>query len=135
MIPTSLGKLKLEKYLSGEKAKKFINQMHESGNVAGVENEVGFYSLDTLNATLYISKFKNSRTAQQKFSEMLVKIIHQNTPFIYHGQINVEGRTIVLVFGMGQAHYIYSEDNRLIWLSADFPIAIETLHSLLKQKT
>jgi phosphoribosylaminoimidazole-succinocarboxamide synthase len=134
MIPPSLGKLKLEKYLSGEKAKEFINQMHESGNVAGDENEIGFYSLDTLSATLYISKFKNPTTAREKFYDMLIKIIHQNTPFIYHGQIDIEGRKIALAFGMGQAHYIYNEGDRLIWLSADFSIALETLHSLLKQK-
>jgi hypothetical protein len=40
-----------------------------------------------------------------------------------------------LAFGMGQAHYIYNEGDRLIWLSADFSIALETLHSLLKQKS
>lgn len=134
MIPTSLGKLKLEKYLSGKKAEDMINKMHISGNVAGDENEIGFYSSDTLNAVLYVSKFKNPEIAQQRLAEMLVKIAHSETPFSLHNQVNVSDKRIFVAFGMGQAHYIYTDKDELIWLSVDFPISLETLHSLLKQK-
>jgi hypothetical protein len=134
MIPSSLGKLKLEKYLSGKKAKEMINKMHMSGNVAGDKNEIGFYSSDTLNAVLYISKFKNPELTQQRLAEMLIKIAHGETPFSLHNQVNVSGKRIFVAFGMGQAHYIYADKDELIWLSVDFPISLETLHSLLKQK-
>ncbi len=134
MIPQSLGKLKLEKYLSGEKAEEMINKMHISGRVAGDKNEIGFYSADTLNAVLYVSKFKNSEIAQQKLAEMLIKIAHGETPFSIHNQVNVGDKRIFVAFGMNQAHYIYADKDELIWLSVDFPISLETLHSLLKQK-
>ncbi len=134
MIPSSLGKLKLEKYLSGKKAEEMINKMHISGNVAGDKNEIGFYSLDTLNAVLYVSKFKNPELTQQKLAEMLIKIAHGETPFSLHNQVNVGDKRIFVAFGMGQAHYIYADKDELVWLSVDFPISLETLHSLLKQR-
>ena len=65
MIPNSLGKLNLDKYYVGAKAKEMINQLHMSGMVAGDKNEIGFYSHDTLKAVLYISKFKDSKIAEQ----------------------------------------------------------------------
>jgi len=133
MIPQSLGKLKLDKYLSGRTAKEMINKMHTSAQVAGDENEIGFYSVDTLKAILYISKFKSAQTAQQKLEQMLIKIAHGGTPFVLHDQVSVGGRPIFLLFGMGQSHYIYADGDRLIWLSVDFPISLETLHSLLRQ--
>lgn len=133
MIPESLGRLKLEKYLSGKKAEEMINKMHMSGKVAGDRNEIGFYSSDTLNAVLYVSKFKNSEIAQQKLAEMLVKIAHGETPFTLHNQANIGDKKIFVVFGMNQAHYIYADKDKLTWLSVDFPISLETLHSLLKQ--
>jgi len=134
MIPQSLGKLKLDKYLVGKEASEMINRMHIGGDVAGDKNEVGFYSLDTLKATLYISKFKNQKNADEKLTQMLIKIAHGNTPFVLHNQVNVGGRKIYLAFGMNQSHYIYTDGDKLIWLAVDFPISVETLHSLLKQK-
>ncbi len=127
-------KMRLEKYLSGKKAEETINKMHISGRVAGDKNEIGFYSSDTLNAVLYVSKFKNPEVARQKLAEMLIKIAHGETPFSLHNQVNVGDKRIFVVFGMGQAHYIYTNKDELIWLSVDFPISLETLHSLLKQK-
>lgn len=134
MLPQSLGELKLEKFLVGKEAKEFINQMHVSGMVAGDKNEIGFYSLDTLKAIIYISKFKSPEIAKQKLEQMLIKIAHGGTPFALHNQFIIENRDIYLIFGMGQAHYIYTDKNELIWLSADFPISLKVLHSFLKQK-
>ncbi|CUS98341.1 hypothetical protein [Candidatus Kryptobacter tengchongensis] len=134
MIPQSLGELKLDKFLVGKEAREFINQMHVSGMVAGDRNEVGFYSLDTLKAVLYISKFKSSEIAEQKLEQMLIKIAHGGTPFVLHNQFRIQNRDIFLVFGMGQSHYIYADKDKLIWLSADMPISLVVLHSFLKQK-
>ncbi len=134
MLPQSLGRLKLDKYLVGKEAGEVINRMHISGGVAGDKNEVGFYSLDTLKAVIYVSKFKNQKIADEKLTQMLIKIAHGNTPFVLHNQVNVGDKRIYLAFGMNQSHYIYTDKDRLIWLSVDFPISVETLHSLLKQK-
>lgn len=134
MIPQSLGKLKLEKYVLGKTAKEMINQLHISGDVTSDENEIGFYSSDTLKATLYVSKFKNPETTQQKLTQMLMKIAHGETPFKLHNQANIAGKSIYIILGMGQSHYLYADKDKLIWLSVDFPVSIEALHSLLKQK-
>ncbi len=133
MIPKSLGKLNLDRYLVGTKAKEMINQMHMSGMVAGDKNEIGFYSHDTLKAVLYISKFKNSEIAKQKLEQMLIKIAHGDTPFFLHNQVNIQNINVFLLFGMGQSHYVYAKDDKLIWLSVDFQVSLEALHSLLKQ--
>ncbi|CUS93535.1 hypothetical protein [Candidatus Kryptonium thompsonii] len=133
MIPNSLGKLNLDKYYVGAKAKEMINQLHMSGMVAGDKNEIGFYSHDTLKEVLYISKFKDSKIAEQKLEQMLIKIAHGSTPFFLHNQVNVQNTNIFLLFGMGQSHYVYTKNDKLIWLSVDFQVSLETLHSLLKQ--
>ncbi len=134
MIPETLGKLKLEKYVLGKEASQMIDRMHISGNVSGEDNEVGFYSADTLTAVLYVSRFKNSDIAKRRLFQMLEKIAHGGTPFSLYGQVSIGNKEIYIVFGMAQSCYIYTDKDKLIWLSVDFSVSLEALHSLLKQK-
>jgi hypothetical protein len=132
-LPDSIGRLKLSSSFTGGRAEEMINKLHPS-DVASEASEIGIYEADTLSAILYVSKFENSDVAMERFKSMLLKIAHGGTPFGHLNQVEVEGRLIFMVLGLGQVHYFYSEGDKVVWFSVDFPLAVESIRELLRDK-
>jgi hypothetical protein len=129
-LPSSILMLDLAETLSGEEAAGIINHLHDS-EVASAENYVGRYHGAGLSATYYLSVYETGDEAHAELDAMVAGMERGGHVFDHVRRRTVNERDVWMALGMGQAHYFYSQDNRLIWLAVDVPIAEDAIESLL----
>ncbi|MGD9489675.1 MAG: hypothetical protein AB7W47_16765 [Calditrichaceae bacterium] len=118
LIPAEISGLKLEKKLTGDEARAFVDNLHFQA-VAPSENEIGFYEGGETPGMLYITHYSTNDTADYYFLKMTEKISPENSVFIRGEFMDVDGHNIYRCFGMGQTHFVFAKDRHLIWLSVD----------------
>ncbi len=118
LIPAEISGLKLEKKLTGDEARAFVDNLHFQA-VAPSVNEIGFYEGGETPAMLYITHYSTKDTADYYFLKMAEKISPENSVFIRGEFMDVDGHNIYRCFGMGQTHFVFAKDRYLIWLSVD----------------
>ncbi len=117
-LPEQLFEYKIEKRLQGDEALKFVNNLHFD-NVTNQENEIGFYNDGKKDLIIYITHYKNQDEAKANELKMTEKISPQNSVFFAGKYIEIENEKVYQCYGMGQAHYVFSANGKLFWISVD----------------
>lgn len=117
-LPETLFEYKLEKKLDGEEAKNFVNKLHFN-EVTDLQNEIAFYQKENKNLTIYITHYNSQEEALKDEIKMTDKISPENSVFIAGKYFQVNNKNVYECFGMGQAHYVFSSNGKLFWISVD----------------
>ena len=130
-IPATLLTCQLEKKLSGDAARQWVDKIHRKV-VTPEENEIGFYQGNNGPITIYVSWFRNAELAEKEYLRMTEAISPQNSIFINGEFIELDGKKIYHCFGMGQTHFALTQNDALIWLSVNTIGGKDILLSYLK---
>ncbi len=117
-LPAHFLQMKLVKKLTGAEAKAYVDRLHHR-EVTPQKNEIGFYEGEGGPAIIYITYYRDSKSAAAEGEKMAKKISPLNSVFIGGQFITVDSRQIYRCFGMGQTHYVFSYKKALFWLSVN----------------
>jgi hypothetical protein len=129
-LPQSILNLELSEKIQGAAAAEIINHLHLK-EVAAVENFIGRYRDNGHSATYYLSLYSNSTEAEAELTAMVASMKMGGHVFDHVRRRTVNEKDIYMALGMGQAHYFYSDDNKLIWMAIDIPIAEDAIKALV----
>lgn len=129
-VPSEILDLKLEELISGDTAAEIINHLHQQTVTKG-DNYVGRYTNGEYTATYYLSVYENEAEALTELQAMIASMEMGGHVFDHVRPITVNEQSVWMALGMGQAHYFYTEGNRLVWLAVDVPIAEDAIKSIL----
>jgi hypothetical protein len=127
-IPKSLTGKALSQVNYGPEAVKEITQLHNK-DLGAVSGAMGMYGNDQL--TVWVAGFSSEPTAAQMVNAMREKITPGKFPFSPTGSLQVGGRTIYKLDGMGQKHYYFQSNKFVIWLAANENLAEAALEEIL----
>lgn len=127
--PAAILHLEQTDLLSGESAAEIINHLHQKV-VTPSENYVGRYEGNGHTATYYLSVYTTVDEANSELELMVENMERGGHIFDHVRKRSINDRDVWMALGMGQAHYFYTQDNRLIWLAVDVPIAEDAIQSL-----
>lgn len=119
-LPDQILDLTLTQKITGSEARLLIDHLHQKG-VTSERNEIGTYGGAQGAATIYVTFYQNSATAQNEFTRMTGKISPDNSVFMMGAYLQKSGKSVYHCFGLGQTHFVFYHDNLLFW------IAVETL--------
>ncbi len=117
-LPATIYNHTLKQRLAGQDAIGIIDKMHFQA-VAALNNEIGFYEGPKGLATIYITYYANSATAEAERTKMTQKISPENSVFIGSEYFDLQGIQIYRCFGMGQTHFVFVVETELIWFSVN----------------
>ncbi len=129
-VPSEILDLKLTELIAGDPAGEIINHLHQESVTKG-DNYVGRYANDEYTATYYLSVYENEAEALSELQAMVASMEMGGHIFDHIRPITVNERAVWMALGMGQAHYFYAVENRLVWLAVDVPIAEDAIKSIL----
>ncbi|WP_457565418.1 hypothetical protein [Caldithrix abyssi] len=115
-IPKTINEFTLVKKIDGEEAREFINRLHLN-QVAPKNNEIAFYKSGHKEMTLYLTHYQSRSLAEEDWQRMVKKISPENSVFIGGEVIELDGRQVYRCYGMGQTHFVFVDENVLIWFS------------------
>lgn len=118
LLPEEFSGLKLKQKLTGDEARKFVDNLHFQ-EVAPDKNEIGFYDSQSGMVIIYITYYPDAGTSQSEYKKMITKISPENSVFINPEFVEVRGKEIYRCFGMGQSHYVFAKNKELYWISVD----------------
>lgn len=128
-IPTEIGTMSLQKSQVGKDALNEFESMHGSG----FDLKTGYradYGNGAAKATLWVGQAQSADSAQSLTKDMADKIGAGNAMFTNLRTLNISGRTIYEVEGLGQLHFFYAADDKIVWLASDADHAPDALHSI-----
>jgi hypothetical protein len=128
-IPTQIGTLTLNKSQLGKDTLSEFESMHGSS----FNLKTGYradYGDGTAKATLWVGQAQSADSAQTLVKEMADKIGSGNAMFSNLQALNISGRTIYEVEGLGQLHFFYAANDKIVWLASDPDHAPDALHSI-----
>lgn len=129
-LPKSLAKLSLATVTYGPEAVDEITRLHGK-KFAIITGAMGMYGSDD-QATLWVADFASDSTASQAINAMQEKIATADSPFTPTGQKQIDGRPLYQLDGMGQKHFYFQSDSRVIWLAANPDIAEQAYEQILR---
>ncbi len=113
--PERIGQKERIRVISGNQAARVINKMHIQ-SVAAAANVIAEYGQEKTDI-LYISFYKEQKTAGQAFNLMIEKMAAaKKGPFFHLMPLNKYQKKAYLTLGMGAVHYIYLSGNYMLWL-------------------
>ena len=115
-LPYEIFGLTQAKKMTGKEASDFVNNLHLQ-SVTDKRTEIGIYRGEPGTAMIYLTYYSNADEASLNAKQMTDKISSERTPFIMGEYFDTGGKQIYRTFGMGQTHFVFSQDNVLIWLS------------------
>lgn len=128
-IPIQIGTLTLKNSQLGKDTLSEFESMHGSS----FDLKTGYradYGDDTAKATLWVGQAQSADSAQTLVKEMADKIGSGNAMFSNLKALNISGRTIYEVEGLGQLHFFYAANDKIVWLASDPDHAPDALHSI-----
>jgi hypothetical protein len=131
LLPGELGRLVLQREISGENARRIVDRMHGTA-VAQRENTIGYYGGSAGGATLYVTLYETAGEASQVEQVMADRIAAGNPVFGHFRIIEVRGRKVAICYGMGQTHFFLSRGRALYWLAVENDLAHETIQALVR---
>jgi hypothetical protein len=117
-LPGEFYKFKLTNKLTGDEAKKFVDQLHFN-EVAPQKNEIGFYESPAGKLIIYITYYDEDVKSQSEYEKMITKISPDNSVFYDPSIIRINQKDIYRCYGMGQVHYVFASGKELYWVSVD----------------
>ena len=127
-VPPGLAGMPLTAQVYGRPALAEIEQMHGKGFLL-VDGAVGHYGEGA--ATVWISGTWVPFLAARQVEDMRDRIAEGRSPFEAVGSREMDGTTIYVLVGMGQMHYYFQVDQRVVWLAASPELAEQCLQELL----
>jgi hypothetical protein len=128
-IPTQIGTMTLKSSQIGKDALSEFEAMHGSS----FDLKTGYradYVDNTAKATLWVGQAQTADAAGTLVKDMANKIGSGNAMFSNLQSLNISGRTIYEVEGLGQLHFFYATDDKIVWLASDPGYAPDALHSI-----
>ena len=120
-LPPEISGLSLTQKIKGKEAGEYVNRLHFN-KVASDKNQIGFYEGTTGKAVIYVTEYMSGEAAVNDYYKMTKKISPGNSIFIGGEFIKLEKRNMYRCYGMGQSHYVFTEDNALFWVSAELQV-------------
>ena len=132
-LPQSIGVLKLEKLQTGEEARQEINRLHRK-QIGFQRGYIGSYVAEQGSAQVWLSEHSSNSEAAQAVEKMADSMTQGNQQIFWHfRQMVIEQRTVYFAVGMGQVHYFFQKDAKVIWLAVDPPLAKEAIRDAVKK--
>src|SRR3989338_6388163 len=125
-VPSSICSLNLQEVISGSQAQQILNAMHDK-SVTPASSQIGRYRGTEGEAALYVSAYGSVSEASEAGLKMRRRIDDGNTIFSHVREVSLGGKNITMCLGLGQAHYFFSEDERLYWLAVDPGLAHKSI--------
>lgn len=129
-VPPTLGGLELHHQLSGARALEAIERLHGGEDIEITDVSIAHYGDDTT-AMLYVGTSGKRAEAAELFTAMRDRIADGDTPFREIHDIRLFGADVYMMSGQGQLHFLFQDGRRVVWLSADPPVACPALVEVL----
>ncbi len=129
IVPDSLAGLAQSEQVTGRAALAEIERLHGKG-FSLVDGAVARYGGGQ--ATLWVSSTWTPFLAARQVKAMTDRIAEARSPFTPIGTQVVEGTTVYALTGMGQMHYYFQLERRVIWLAVAPQIAERSLVELVR---
>lgn len=128
-LPARLAGLPLSEQLSDRPALAKIGRLHGQ-DFSLVDGAVARYGDST--ATVWVSSTRTTSLAAQQVQAMTGRISEGRSPFTPLGRKEVEGITVYSLTGMGQRHYYFQLERRVVWLAVTAELADQALGELIR---
>lgn len=128
-IPAQVGTMSLQSSKVGTDTLGEFESMHGSS----FNLKTGYradYADGAAKATLWVGQAQSADSAQTLTKEMADKIGAGNAMFTNLRTLTITGRTIYEVEGLGQLHFFYAANDKIVWLASDADHAPDALHSI-----
>jgi hypothetical protein len=110
-----------------------VNRLH-GREVTREGSVVGTYLGNNQRATLYLTEFDAESEADSTEGRMSEAIRKGDYGFNHLHPMEFKGEPVSACIGHGQIHFFFADGNRLYWLSADYPVAVEAVNDLLASR-
>ncbi|MFQ5595824.1 MAG: hypothetical protein ACE5HA_16885 [Anaerolineae bacterium] len=127
-LPDSLAGWPLSTQVSGRPALVEIERLHGKSFLM-VDGAVARYG-DGM-ATVWVSSTWTPFLAERQVAVMTERIAEGRSPFTPVGADEREGVTVYALTGMGQRHYYFQRETRVVWLAVSPQFAEESLEELI----
>lgn len=128
-VPATLANLPLSAQITGQAALADIERLHGT-TIPMVDGAIANYGDGQ--AVLWISSTWLPFMAARQVAAMANRIAGGGSPFTPIGTDEIEGVTVYAVTGMGQNHYYFQLDRRVVWLAVSPHIAEQSLKQLVR---
>ncbi len=128
--PTTLADLPLSGQITGRAALDDIERMHGT-NIPMLDGAIAYYG--DRQAVLWISSTWLPFMATRQVETMADRIAKGGSPFTPISTDKIEGITVYTLTGMGQMHYYFQLDRRVVWLAVSPQFAEQSLEELVRK--
>jgi len=115
--------------VTGPDALQMINKLHGT-NISIVEGYIAQYQGKN-QITIWVSQSASTADAQALF-EIMDKKMPASQMFTNREELQVEGKKVVKVLGMGQEHYYWVRDTQVYWIAIGGSDTLPVLQEALK---
>lgn len=129
-VPTVLAGLPLSHQATGRAALAEIERLHGK-NFPMTDGAVAHYGDGQ--AIVWVSSTWLPFMAVRQVEAMTARIAEGRSPFTPMETRQVEGTTVYVLTGMGQMHYYFQLDRRVVWLAVSPPLAEQSLEELIRK--
>lgn len=127
--PASLADLPLSRQITGRAALADIERLHRT-EIPMVDGAIAYYGDGQV--VLWISSTWLPFMAARQVETMTDRIAEGGSPFTPIGTDDVEGVTVYALTGMGQMHFYFQFDRRVVWLAVSPQFAEQSLKELVR---
>ncbi len=113
--PHEVAGLSLTKTTTGEQAVHEMTQLHGK-DVSLLDGYVAHYAGQGAEAVLYVGQAADVATAASLNERMVALIARGNSPFRGLREVEMDGRRLYGVSGLGAEHYFYQINDKIVWL-------------------
>ena len=115
-FPSRIEGYRLVKLIKGKEALREINKLH-GRKIQAVKGAIAVYVRDGQKAVVWVSQAPSDKVAFHQVEVMMEKM-RRASPF-YGFTMDKMGCLLVYHFmGLGQEHYLFSQDDAVYWISA-----------------
>ncbi len=129
--PETLAGLPLQRKVDGTAAMQAVAGLHRSGELDLDSAWIARYGVDTPSVLLYVGIASSPDRAAGLVAEMREALSRRPSPFRYEGERNIGRRTVHLLSGQDQYHYVFTDGPRAVWVSSDAAVAPAALAQTL----
>ena len=128
-VPPEIAGFPLAQEISGQEAIDSIHELHGKDFVL-VDGAVAAYGVQ--NVILWVSDAGSESAAADLTDLMKVRIAEGRSPFSDQGSFDVDGFLVYALDGLGQTHYYWQSGRLVLWLAADYDIALSALQETVR---
>lgn len=132
-LPQSIGSMHLVRVQSGEEARRKIDRLHGK-QISLLRGYIGTYEAENGGGVLWISEHRSDREATGAIEKMAHGMQEERQQEFWHfRKMKIEQCPVYLAVGMGQAHYFFQNETKVIWLAVDPSLAKEAIRDAVRK--